>query len=406
MAIINKDLNLTNYDGNGMYNIVEIVLDETTLARVLNRTTISGILSPTDAGSYITSFHYIPVKPLDSSVTDGYSSKTSGTLYIGDTEISTLLAGGSARAAIGGYVKRFRYFTLGQLRYNVESFLDLEPYTQLKLYIPFLGYVDIKPSDVENKYIQIRLLVDFATGDATYFIATSTASIEGTRLDEDLIERIIYTDTCNISCQIPINSTNANEVARNAISSALKTAITVGANMYVGAPDISKPTLKRITTHGGYTKAYSTRNPTTNRFKQKYKMSVSEHTDETEWYGNTERDERMYKARNASTVLNGSIDTINRAYTSARTEGVKGLNNLIISSTDVYLFKIRPKIVEQNSEFEYLYGKPLGQTLPLSSLSGYTEIADIHLSSVDFGTATQEELAILKEELIGGIYLP
>lgn len=406
MGILSNALNLNHYDHNGMYDLVEIERYDTTIARVLNRTTINGVLSPTNAGSFVMSYHYIPVKPLVSDSTDGYSDLSSGKLKIGDTPIETTFAGGEPKTTLGGFIKRFKYVSLGQIYYNVESFLDLEPYTQLKLYLPFLGYVELNPNDVINKYIQIRMLVDFSTGDTTYFVATSTAPISGPRDDDNLIERIIYTDTCNIAYHIPINATNANEVARNTIVSALKTAITYGAYKYVGAPDPSAVTAKKTITKRPFTKTYSVKNPNTNRFVGKYKMATSERVEDWEYKHNTERDVREYKARNISSIMSDSLDTLNRAYSAAKTEGVKGINSLIVASTDVYLFKIKPRVVQQASEFEHLYGKPLGQTITLGALNGYTEIADVHLSSTDFNEATQEEMAMLKEELLGGIYLP
>lgn len=43
-------------------------------------------------------------------------------------------------------------------------FLDYEPYTSIRLYIPYVGTVDLQPSLFMDKTLSVRLIVDFTTG--------------------------------------------------------------------------------------------------------------------------------------------------------------------------------------------------------------------------------------------------
>ena len=52
-----------------------------------------------------------------------------------------------------------------------------------------------------------------------------------------------------------------------------------------------------------------------------------------------------------------------------------------------------------------MYGQPLGEVKQLSELSGYTEIANLHIEDSGFDTATQEELLMIMQELSSGVLL-
>lgn len=51
-----------------------------------------------------------------------------------------------------------------------ESFLDYEPYTTIRLYIPYIGTIELAPSIYMGKTLSIRLVVDYITGAATAVI--------------------------------------------------------------------------------------------------------------------------------------------------------------------------------------------------------------------------------------------
>lgn len=49
---------------------------------------------------------------------------------------------------------------------HYKSFLDYEPYTVINLYIPYIGTVELPPSQFMNKTASVRMVVDYTTGAA------------------------------------------------------------------------------------------------------------------------------------------------------------------------------------------------------------------------------------------------
>ena len=53
-------------------------------------------------------------------------------------------------------------------KYN--SFLDYEPYTTIRIYIPYIGTIELAPSIYMNRTVHVQLVVDFTTGAGTAVI--------------------------------------------------------------------------------------------------------------------------------------------------------------------------------------------------------------------------------------------
>lgn len=51
-----------------------------------------------------------------------------------------------------------------------NSFLDYEPYTTIRLYIPYIGTVELAPSIYMGRTVSVRLVVDYITGASTAII--------------------------------------------------------------------------------------------------------------------------------------------------------------------------------------------------------------------------------------------
>ena len=80
--------------------------------------------------------------------------------------------------------------------------IDYEPYTQIHVYLPFIGIVSIKPNDVIGKQLNIKYGIDALTGTC---LATLT-TIKGT-------SRIVcYTFAGNCAVQLPISGGNYAQV--------------------------------------------------------------------------------------------------------------------------------------------------------------------------------------------------
>ena len=76
--------------------------------------------------------------------------------------------------------------------------LDYEPYTQVHVYLPFIGIVSLKPNDVIGKDLYIKYGVDAMTGTCLAILTTKKGSSE----------IACYTFPGNCACQIPISGGN------------------------------------------------------------------------------------------------------------------------------------------------------------------------------------------------------
>lgn len=63
-----------------------------------------------------------------------------------------------------------------QIPWLTNTFVDLEPYTTISVYVPFCGTVDIPASKARGRLLSLYYYVDYITGGCTAYITTSTSS--------------------------------------------------------------------------------------------------------------------------------------------------------------------------------------------------------------------------------------
>ena len=80
--------------------------------------------------------------------------------------------------------------------------IDYEPYTQVHVYLPFIGIVSIKPNDVIGKQLNIKYGIDALTGTC---LATLTTIKGSSRI-------VCYTFAGNCAVQLPISGGNYAQV--------------------------------------------------------------------------------------------------------------------------------------------------------------------------------------------------
>lgn len=107
------------------------------------------------------------------------------------------------------------------------SYLDYN--MQIKLFLPFVGFIPLDPDDVVGKSVQVLYIVDNATGAFCAIVR---------RVDDEVV---LGTFGGNCSYQIPLTSTNYSEIV-NAITQLASTALAAGAGLASGglaAPMVS-----------------------------------------------------------------------------------------------------------------------------------------------------------------------
>lgn len=287
-------------------------------------------------------------------------------------------------------------YTLGQFKHNpyYADFRDYEPYTQIQIYLPFYGYIDVPIADIFDEYIQFRLKVDFATGQAVYIVGVNHESVDSPNAPfwigtDDTYTRIIGTYSFNLGVNIPLGQTGMADTIRNMSMSVIKGATMMGTHIALANSGGTGGTSVQKTVR-------TARNPSTGRQITKATKTTT-----------TEYDNRPYhKGRaitsafeTASTALenmslNPSIDRPNNAFISD------------MSPRCIYIVTKRAIMNEADSGYNSLYGKPLGSVRALNTVNGYTEVTNIHFEGTGFSNATKSEIAMIEEAFSDGVILP
>ena len=124
---------------------------------------------------------------------------STSSVWVGDQDLSNQVTFDETSIMAGTGIKEFGpYYLTIQHRYN--DFRDYEPYTTAQIYLPGIGCTDINLSDFQGATkIAIRCIVEYGTGDVTYFLSPDTVN-----------SQIVQTLTVNLASQCPLGQTTIN----------------------------------------------------------------------------------------------------------------------------------------------------------------------------------------------------
>lgn len=135
----------------------------------------------------------------------------------------------------GAPIKKWFEFSLSRY-YNI--FLDFEPYTVIKLYVPFFDIVDLPLEKCYGFTIEGYLSIDVNTGKATLWLCRKSDGV------------LIHSQSKKISVDLPLGKSNAEEKQRNNILqsiSALGSAVGLGVGLTTGNPLITAGSVGLLT---------------------------------------------------------------------------------------------------------------------------------------------------------------
>lgn len=125
----------------------------------------------------------------------------------------------SAARALGQYVTvSCGSITLGE---DVGCYLDYDPYTQISMYLPYIGFVPLKADDCIGRTLSLQYIIDALTG-----ACVATLAADGS---------VVGSWAGNCCTQIPITGSSWNNVISGALSVAA-TAATLAAGATAVAP--------------------------------------------------------------------------------------------------------------------------------------------------------------------------
>ena len=284
------------------------------------------------------------------------------------------------------------------------TFYDFEPYTTLTLYIPYIGYIDMKPTEVVGSTLYINGWVHLSTGEVTINVRSSRTGVLGS-----------YSG--NIGRSLPISSADCTRL----YAAIIETAAGLGGYATFGASVSAMGGIEHADPHnmnvarGQYAQAVraygsakkGVRGLQANMLEKQdaYEQAKEEFssakTAERQEVQAAERAEREFNEAGLEAYSN-AIDAVTSGF-----EVVRGTHMTPgAGRTSPQICFLRIEVPHQNvSKNQKLLGYPCNSAEVLNSdkLHGYTELRMIDLQIPGISLTELQELeSILK----GGFYLP
>lgn len=289
-------------------------------------------------------------------------------------------------------INQNRYFTLGEMLIPHDNFLHSNGYMKLMLYLPYYGITEIPYNEVAGKYLQIRLKLNYKTGEGLYVIGYSYDSIEyditnpfPINMDDDVV--IIKTISAKIGYEFALGESSIRDAQRNVLMGATKAATSILASYATSG-------MATGTTKVTSTKAIQGNNPNTGRLKTQVKLNTTE--TRTQYSNN--------KPEAIRTLINSSTQALENYRVTGESDKPNDASLMSVCPSRVVVYIYRPKYISQSQQYYKLFGAPLNATMSFSTLRGYTEIGEVHVENIP--NILNEEKEMLENILSGGVIFP
>lgn len=305
---------------------------------------------------YIVSLRYYPFQIFEDSDT------AITTLQFGFDSDGTINLVSSSSLSSYRLANNTKVYNLGSVtiptKYSNKCFLDFDPYTTTFIYLPFLGYVELKSIDVIEETLTLYCSLDLVTGLGTYYLYNGN--------------KVILTESCSIGSDITVSAndivtqsekmTHAYFNQANTVVSTISDVGEMHDNMkYNVIPDSSGVTVSR-------------------EFRKQDVENVAH--------------DSLKLVENA---VNISMASRNVPVKVTSGSGFGNINTVLTPMVFVH----RPSLVIP-AKYGHNFGYVVYETHRLEEMSGYTVCSNPDLSGI---YATEEEKNIIRNYLTTGIFL-
>lgn len=270
--------------------------------------------------------------------------------------------------------------------YTLEEYygsaLDYNPYTQVDLFLPFIGQVSLNTDEVMGHTISVKYRVDIVSG----------LCVAKVFVDNDCM----YQFSGNCAIFMPLNSADFSSYLSAAMTAATAL-VSAGAGVAAGsaaagAEAVAEPAIQtggNLLTSGEslVTPQMALQYRVEESVRPMYSPSVGEGSPS----GSLGEMERKFINNSAAAVM-GSKISFEHASHLAGNSGILGVRR-------PYLIINRPDMCNPANYGKY-NGRPCMMYLHLGSLTGYTEVQEIQLTGF---SATNPELSEISKMLKGGV---
>lgn len=268
--------------------------------------------------------------------------------------------------------------------YTLEEYygsaLDYNPYTQVDLFLPFIGQVSLNTDEVMGHTIGVKYRVDIVSG----------LCVAKVFVDNDCM----YQFSGNCAIFMPLNSADFSSYLSAAMTAATAL-VSAGAGMAAGAAAAGAEAVAEPAVQTGGNLLTSGESLVTPQMALQYRVEESIRPMYTPTEGPPSASlgemERKFIKNSAAAVM-GSKISFEHASHLAGNSGILGVRR-------PYLIINRPDMCNPEKYGKY-NGRPCMMHLYLGNLTGYTEIQEIQLTGF---SATNPELAEISKVLKGGV---
>lgn len=102
-----------------------------------------------------------------------------------------------------------------------NTYLDYSPNTEIEIYLPYKGFVNLSVNDIMGKTLTVKYIMDMFSGAATIVVLADT--------------QVVHISSAQIGINIPISQSNANSRASNLIGAAVGTVGSIATGAVAGA---------------------------------------------------------------------------------------------------------------------------------------------------------------------------
>lgn len=225
-----------------------------------------------------------------------------------------------------------------------NNYLDYEPYTKYEIFLPYHGWVTLNIDVLKRSlgFFNVYYLVNYATAQSQVFITHAYVG-----------SSIIYSGDASLGVNIPLDTTNMYEIEKQKEALRNSTAISLIGSIFSTA--MGYATSNPMMMAGGVISGVKTLAEAQSKYNQMY--------------------------------ITGKID-ISKA-------------EFGLYASQKILFRVTKTKPINNNQKVYI-GKPLNQEVELNTLSGYTQVSDIHLEDID---AMQDEKTNIETLLKNGVII-
>lgn len=278
------------------------------------------------------------------------------------------------------------------------SALDYEPATRCRLFLPFIGSVEISTDEIMKKTLGVKYHIDLLSGQCVALVTINNV--------------VYYQFTGECSVAVPLTGSDWSRVYSAAIS-AVGTAITggisaAGAGVAAGTATTALAGSQMTNAVARAGEAFADVSEMAKGVKGVVQMRQSINQAaalgvqalENAAKSGTRVGNALRTTRLSGTINNTVGQIMGAKHSVAHSGSISGSAGILGVRVPYLLIEYPNQSLASN--YKHFVGYPSNQNQTLGSISGYTEVEQVILSGIN---ATDDELAMIEDALKGGVYL-